>query len=940
MASKAPVLNDLIINREEGLDVCLWKLMADRVGRTRTEIGEELVKHGFSRRDAESRAESKMRSGWFERDEIKSKGITKYILKRETRMPQVSEVEATNVVELDKKRQSTPNKTQMQEALERAMKSTKDNQPELPINNQSEELPKPPEEVIIDASLLAPVEDERKKAMPILDLKNGLSTTIWDAMCDFAEYTKEDVMVMLEVVGANPATTRIRLKDLELNDWFDVTMRVKDGKNVKHYSLKGNIMRPVDEKPYRAQVRKQGEPVKAEENKRVFNNEEVQSAIDAYTLALQPGSPYRLGTLTSMIEDKFECTVPEDEVRILINTLVEKGVFVYVGKTGFDDMWMIPEINMAPSKGSGESLLGEKPLDPIGELGGLSKDRLTEFANGPVAAPEGTDLIAKKVEDAKPLTAADISDLELDLWTAIALNPNVPFSQVRAHLNNQGYDDTEIDDTLAEVKDLFIQYTGGGYCIPPHMATQTLTKERLAVFKNRAGVKRVQVEKGQQEMVKNALADAAKQAPQGGLFGSYSISGSTGAGVSPSAQEPTTDSRNSLLEGQASKTPILDGVMKDMANLDYVLGQTLADNSPHSLSDLVAVAARKGFDEHKTRMRVLELAGVRMKVLMPVNTVNGMAFRLGRFAKLPEVGEFFEPIEAKDNISTAEGVARSVKRLLSLGERMTMADLTKWLILAGFEESYVKLSLDTMALHGFLAPASGDTVEAGPSLGMLPLPTNPDSLDANDGIDRNLWLLLADGNWHRTDMAVAYLSKLGYRPDRVQDHVERQLDKDGFLIATYVHNTQVIHLKPGTQCPDRAEPRQDERRGAPASSGFHSYTVGGEQAGESGAPLLQVDITVAGISFSLQGLLQLANELRQRGYGTKPWNTSAGFPHQKPILQTKHTIGDREFTDEQLDELARQINAKLGTMPPMAPLPPQQGMWSNQPRPGFGNGRY
>ena len=92
MATKVLAKQDLVINAAEGLDVCIWKLMADGKRRSATEIGDELFAKGVDRVAAKDRSVALMKRGWFKRIEEAQNNY--YQLKPSVKMPVFAKNEA------------------------------------------------------------------------------------------------------------------------------------------------------------------------------------------------------------------------------------------------------------------------------------------------------------------------------------------------------------------------------------------------------------------------------------------------------------------------------------------------------------------------------------------------------------------------------------------------------------------------------------------------------------------------------------------------------------------------------------------------------------------------------------------------------------------------------------------------------------------------------
>jgi hypothetical protein len=564
--------------------------------------------------------------------------------------------------------------------------------------------------------------------------------------------------------------------------------------------------------------------------------------------------------------------------------------------------------------------------DPVAGLAGLDKNKLEQFANQTDASTEPGFI------DTGLPASAQISDLELDLWQKLALaQGSHPFEKVRQMLNNFGYDDTEIDAVLEEDKKYFIQGEGGTYTLPTYMTTGTITKEKIIDFKKRADRLAGRIEQGQQAQIQQALEQAGAQntftsgdvksaleelgippQPQPPITGlnASAIARGTGYSIAGALSKPKTDDARPDLKERVSARQAM------LRNLDHALWRIFSDREAHLMSDVVDLLRGQNFEESVVRDRIMLLASNNWKVLNTVKHPLGMAFQMATGVNPVMEGEDFTPNNYVDTLIPAEGFIRCVWRLLSNGRVRARDEIVSRLEQPGFSSDWSKKMLNRMIEEKQLMTI-GDKLKLADDFHLPPLPVNPTSLNVNEGIDRNLWLLCADRNWHDVRQLTVHLNAIGYRTDRVMDHLARQMDRDGFLERDFFSNlnyagrSEIVRLKAGAQVPDRQIPQEDERR-QPHSAGFHHY-VGGEQAPkqEQGALMLEVVVKIFGQSITLQQLFQLGNELFSQGFGKRfgrygapkqntPWGTT-------PMLQTTHTLFGQQMTNEQLDALAEEI---------------------------------
>lgn len=196
----------------EGLDVCIWKVMADRKTRTVEDIGLLLAEFGINRVSAKDRVIILFRRGWFDKSGSGKK--TSYTLKKNILMPTI------------KKEVATPTKTA---------------EPTKAVHRTPMTVTRAPAKAVYPAPA------------PTLSAEDRLNTSIWKVTSDHKPYTVADLALLLGEIGIKPTTVSSMLSKLHLEKgWFDRTGNRAIGFS---YTLKRTIKCPVNEKPYNMQQR-------------------------------------------------------------------------------------------------------------------------------------------------------------------------------------------------------------------------------------------------------------------------------------------------------------------------------------------------------------------------------------------------------------------------------------------------------------------------------------------------------------------------------------------------------------------------------------------------------------------------------------------------------------------------------------------------------------
>lgn len=208
---------------EEGLDMCIWKLMSDLRFRKADEIGNLLHEYGISAVDARARVAILVRRGWFSRSGTNTR--TEYGLKKGIPMPIVDK---PVVVEDEPKVNST---TTLRERSTITMPK-----PIIPMVSASS--PQPPAEVKVEP--IAPA----APVTPALAQGDSTEVAIWKVMSDHQGWLPSEVALLLADFGFRSKTVGIRIGTLfSTKQWFT---RVEEGRSFR-YTLLPHIEMPAQE---------------------------------------------------------------------------------------------------------------------------------------------------------------------------------------------------------------------------------------------------------------------------------------------------------------------------------------------------------------------------------------------------------------------------------------------------------------------------------------------------------------------------------------------------------------------------------------------------------------------------------------------------------------------------------------------------------------------
>lgn len=433
MATKARVLK-LAISKDDSIDVAIWKLMADRKGRTASDIADALVEYGHNRVDTTTRAKALMRRGWFIRDEKQGKAIAKYILKGNIEMPKQD----------NDKTQTEPGFMPTADELSNAP-VIENRDPSLnnilgdthSYNKAPEEIlntPVPGEDVIAAPQAVVDALDEIVQAN-VINPAEGVLTCIWKITHDFHPYTKEDVVVLLTAAGIGESTAKQKFAEAILKGWFIAhTQKILD-KEVKVYRLQDHIEKPVDDKPYKAR----GPYNKAPEVKQP----------DLVDQAQQPSTELQevRAKLGERAKEMFG--VPAGPNIVVTDAGLEKANEILGGTLS-----SIPQASgvPGPDRSQGESELS------------LPTDRY----------------------ELKPEM---VTDLKLALFTWVATWPLDTKEGIISELVKQHFKLEDVEEAFAANEMYFIAQPSASdsttcYKLPHSMTRQTVTKERIANYVN------------------------------------------------------------------------------------------------------------------------------------------------------------------------------------------------------------------------------------------------------------------------------------------------------------------------------------------------------------------------------------------------------------------------------------------------------------------------
>lgn len=212
VANTLPSRNsEYIINPDEGLDVCIWKLMSDLKSRRITEISDLLHEYGFSSVEARNRTIALAHRGWFNRSGQSKR--TEYCLKKGFPMPAI--VKPTVVKEEPKVNSTTTVRERPTLTLSK---------PVIPTVSAS--LPQPSAEVKM-----------KPTNTPIVSKDDISEVAIWKVMSDQKGWTPAEVGLLLADFGFDPKTIATRMSYLFLRlKWFT---RVEEGRSYRYTMFPG-----------------------------------------------------------------------------------------------------------------------------------------------------------------------------------------------------------------------------------------------------------------------------------------------------------------------------------------------------------------------------------------------------------------------------------------------------------------------------------------------------------------------------------------------------------------------------------------------------------------------------------------------------------------------------------------------------------------------------
>lgn len=187
-----------VIRLEEGMDVSIWKVMADFKPRTAKDIRQILIEYRFDAKQLDRRIDSLIRSNrWFERTH-KPAG-TLYLLKKGLTMPAIP---------------NTPLNNERQSELA----GIKTN---LTVPEEYVTAPEIAEVIaLIDQTVQADRATVDHSATMSAD--DHLNTLIWKAMADHLPYKSEDVAALVQAIRPTQSLKSVanRLSALGIEGWF------------------------------------------------------------------------------------------------------------------------------------------------------------------------------------------------------------------------------------------------------------------------------------------------------------------------------------------------------------------------------------------------------------------------------------------------------------------------------------------------------------------------------------------------------------------------------------------------------------------------------------------------------------------------------------------------------------------------------------------------
>lgn len=249
---------DGVINKEEGLDRCIWKFMQDFKPHLLPDIGQALGACGFRPVDVKDRVIILLRKKWFNR--TGSGKTTTYALKKHIKQP------ALEVPVVDVKAEFDASLSDLGRAVDNAKESAIS--PLATFIDKNIQDRREAKEKIMAENTKEEAQQELPIAPQLYPVRGeGIITSIWKLMSDYRPYQSSEIELLLGEIGIAAASVRSRLSDLAIkHNWFD---RQKESARAPSiYTLRREIPMPVNEPPYYSRSDKPVEEPKAPENKR------------------------------------------------------------------------------------------------------------------------------------------------------------------------------------------------------------------------------------------------------------------------------------------------------------------------------------------------------------------------------------------------------------------------------------------------------------------------------------------------------------------------------------------------------------------------------------------------------------------------------------------------------------------------------------------------
>lgn len=225
-----------VIRLEEGMDVAIWKVMADYKPRTATDIRLILAEYRFDARALDRRIDSLIRSNrWFDR-KSRSSG-TLYTLKKDFPMPALPN---TPMNQANQQAQTTSIKDSVSEAIATVY-------PSLTQPNVVVEEPPVQEQPAITTEQATPA-SEVHHILPT----DTLAIAVWKALSDYKPYSTAEIALLLQCLNEDlkPESVVARVSNMYADGMLERT-RVPGTRGFL-YTLKKGV--PMPEKAHTRQT--------------------------------------------------------------------------------------------------------------------------------------------------------------------------------------------------------------------------------------------------------------------------------------------------------------------------------------------------------------------------------------------------------------------------------------------------------------------------------------------------------------------------------------------------------------------------------------------------------------------------------------------------------------------------------------------------------------